>query len=220
MTTTKSRRGRAPSVTPDKIADAVRRVSATESLSMAAVAGQLGVDVTTLYRHVGGLDALRQIGAELTAPTVGEWPTPAGQSWRSWLTALAHYYRGVLRRNPDLVEFAHTAIDPDFERFAHATRTLVDFGFEPRAAGFAHGFLINTVVGYVEQELREAELVARGESSLSRYMRALQGDRGNDRITTLRQLELTPSDFDPDIAFDRFLRYAVDGIGAQPGVPA
>jgi AcrR family transcriptional regulator len=220
MMKTKPRRGRVPSVTPDKIADAVRGVSAREGISMAAVATALGVDVTTLYRHVGGLDALRQIGAELTAPTVGEWPSPTGKSWHSWLTALAHYYRGALRANPDLVEFAHTAIDPDFERFAHATRTLVDFGFEPRAAGFAHGFLINTVVGYVEQELREAELVARGESSLARYIRALEGDRDTDRIATLRQLDLTPSDFDPDTAFERFLRYAIDGIGAQPGVPA
>jgi AcrR family transcriptional regulator len=220
MTTTKARRGRTPSVTPDKLTDAVRRVSANEGLSMAAVAGELGVDVTTLYRHVGGLDALRQIGAEVTAPTVGEWPSSDGLSWREWLGALAHYYRGALHRNPDLVEFAHTAIDPDFERFAHATRTLTDFGFETRAAGFAHGFLINTVVGYVAGELREAELIARGESSLSRYVRALEGDRDSDRITTLRQLDLTPSDFDPDSAFERFLRYAIDGIGAQPGVPA
>src|SRR5262245_65047313 len=66
---TKARRGRAPALDPAKIARAVRRVSRREVLSMRAVADALDVDVTTLYRHVGGVAALRQIGARLAAPS-------------------------------------------------------------------------------------------------------------------------------------------------------
>lgn len=187
---------------------------------MRAVADELAVDMTTLYRHIGGVDALRQIGARLAAPTVKDWPSPEGETWQSWLAELARYYRGALRDNPDLIEFAHSALDPDFQRLEHATRILVGFGFEPRTAGFAHGFVINQVVGYVHQEHREAELSAQGRSAVARYVQALESDRGVGRLATLKSLALATADFEPDAAFERFLRYAIDGIAAQPGAPA
>lgn len=94
------------------------------------------------------------------------------------------------------------------------------FGFEPRTAGFAHGFVINQVVGYVHQEHREAELSAQGRSAVARYVQALESDRGVGRLATLKSLALATADFEPDAAFERFLRYAIDGIAAQPGAPA
>lgn len=186
---------------------------------MRAVSDELSVDLTTLYRHVGGVEALRQIGARLAAPTVEQWPSPEGASWQNWLAELARYYRRALRSHPDLIEFAHSALDPDFERLEHATRILVGFGFDPRAAGFAHGFVLNLVVGYVRQEEREAEQTAQGRSAVARYVQALEADRGVGRLATLERLELAPADFAPDAAFERFLRYAIDGIAAQPGAP-
>jgi len=201
------------------IADAVRRVGSREALTMRAVADELAVDVTTLYRHVGGIDALREIGASLSAPTVGEWPSPAGETWRSWLVALARYYRRALHEYPDLLDFAQTALDPDFHRVEHATHVLVDFGFEPRTAGFAHGLVMNHVVGFVHQERRDREQLARGQSAAARFVQALESDRGADGLATLRRLELAPSDFDPDVAFERLLAVAIDGIGVQPGAP-
>ena len=182
----RARRGRAPALDAAKIAKAVPRVGRREGLTMRAVADALEVDMTTLYRHVGGVAALRQIGARLAAPTVTEWPSPEGETWQSWLAELARYYRGALRRNPDLIEFADSALDPDFQRLEHATRILVGFGFDPRAAGFAHGFVINQVVGYVHQEQREAELSAQGRSAVARYVQALASDRGDGRLATLR----------------------------------
>ena len=219
MTTRRVRRGRVPTLDAAKIANAVRRVGRREGLTMGAVADALGVDVTTLYRHVGGVDALRQIGARLAAPTVKEWPSPEGKTWQHWLAELARYYRGALRENPDLTEFALSALDPDFQRLEHATRILVGLGFEPRAAGFAHGFVMNHVVGYVLQEQHEAELSAQGRSVVARFVQAVESDRGLDRLATLKSLALRPADFEPDAAFERFLRYAIDGIAAQPGAP-
>jgi AcrR family transcriptional regulator len=202
------------------IADAIRRVGSREALTMRAVADELEVDVTTLYRHVGGIDALRQIGASLSAPTVGEWPSTAGETWRSWLVALASYYRSALRENPDLLDFAQTALDPDFHRVEHATRILVDFGFEARTAGFAHALVMNHVVGFVHQERRDREKLARGQSSAAvRFVQALESEREADGLATLRALELAPKDFDPDVAFERLLAVAIDGIGVQPGAP-
>jgi hypothetical protein len=219
MRALKARRGRAPALDPAKIARAVRRVGRRQDLSMQAVADALAVDVTTLYRHVGGVGALRQIGARLAAPTVDEWPSPEGETWQSWLAQLARYYRSALRANPDLIEFAHSALDPEFDRLEHATRILVGFGFDPRSAGFAHGFVINHVVGYVHQEQREAESSAQGRSAAARYVQAIAADREAGRLTALRSLALGTADFEPDAAFERFLQYAIDGIAAQPGAP-
>src|SRR2546426_1230183 len=105
MRTGRARRGRAPALDAGKIAKAVRQVGRREALSMRAVADALAVDVTTLYRHVGGVAALRQIGARLAAPTVEDWPSPEGGTWQTWLAPLARYYRSALRENPDLIEF-------------------------------------------------------------------------------------------------------------------
>lgn len=211
--------GRTPSVDASQIAEAVRCVGLREGLTMNAVAEELGVDVTTLYRHVGGVDALRQLGARLTAPTVDEWPEAEGKTWQEWLSALARYYRRELRKNPDLVEFAQTALDPDFRRLEHAVRILVDLGFAARPASFAHGFLMTTVVGYVQQELREHELTAQGNSLQARFIRALEVDSDGEQLVRLREIGLSLADFDSDVAFERFLAYAIDGIAAHPGAP-
>jgi hypothetical protein len=200
------------------IAEAVRRVG-QENLSMRAVADDLSVDVTTIYRHVGGIDALRQISASLLAPTAGEWPSPDGQTWQDWLAAVARSYRQALLASPDLMEFAQSALDPDYQRLEHATRVLVNFGFEARAAAVAHGFVINTVIGYVHEEHGEREQAAQGNSAVTRFVQALEADRDGEALTMLRSVEFGPKDFDPDAAFERFLKYAIDGISAQPGVP-
>jgi len=195
-----------------------------ERLDERSARNSLTVEDVVLHRLArraprGRPQALRQIGAQLAAPTIQEWPSPEGATWQSWLADLARYYRGALRSHPDLIEFAHSALDPDFERLEHATRILVGFGFEPRAAGFAHGFVINLVVGYVQQEEREAEQTASGRSAVARYVQALATDHGVGRLATLASLALGSADFEPDAAFERFLRYAIDGIAAQPGAP-
>lgn len=219
MAARRAQRGRTPAIDRKGIAKAVRRVGRRGTLAMQTVAEDLGVDVTTLYRHVGGVAELRRIWATEAAPPVKAWPPHVGETWENWLVAIARHHREALRKNPDLIEFALTALDPNFESLEHATRILVEFGFEPRSASFAHGFLVNNVVGYVYQERREEEEARQGRPALARLFQALEADRDAGRLATLRSLDLGPKDFESETAFDRFLRYVIDGIGAQPGAP-
>jgi hypothetical protein len=186
---------------------------------MQTVADELEVDVTTLYRHVRGVDELRRIWATQVAPTVKTWPDSAGETWESWLGALARYYRVALRDDPDLLEFANAALDPDFEGLERATQVLVDFGFEPRAAVWAHSFLINQVVGFVAQELRDRADAERGKAASQRLFQALEDARQEGRLPMLRSLEFHPKDFEGEAMFDLFLEFVIDGIRAQPGAP-
>lgn len=73
-----------------------------ERLTLAAVAGRLGVRLPSLYKHIAGLEALqvhlaaaagRELAAELSAATVGRSEADA-------LLAMAHAYRAFARRRP------------------------------------------------------------------------------------------------------------------------
>lgn len=193
----------------------MRRVGAKGQVTMKSVADVLGVDVTTLYRHVGGVDQLREMWASESAPDVSAWPSAKGETWESWLALMAQYYRAAMIESPDLIEYAHQSLDPDFERLEEATRILVEFGFEPRVAAFAHGFLINNVIGFVHQELRVKDEDARGRPVFAQLFQALEAQREDGRLETLESLELGPKDFDSDTVFERFIGYAIDGLRAQ-----
>ena len=73
-----------------------------ERLTLAAVAGRLGVRLPSLYKHIAGLEALqvhlaaaagRELAAELSAATVG-------RSKGDALLAMAHAYRAFALRRP------------------------------------------------------------------------------------------------------------------------
>ena len=81
-----------------RVADEVR----LERLTLAAVAGRLGVRLPSLYKHIAGLEALqvhlaaaagRELAAELSAATVG-------RSKGDALLAMAHAYRAFALRRP------------------------------------------------------------------------------------------------------------------------
>ena len=149
----KSRRGRNPSIDMAKIENAVREIGGNQAdLSMKEVADFLGVNVTTLYRHIGGIDGLRRIRASLSRNDLERLPAAEGHTWQSWLRVVSEYYRSALIQHPDLLDFVQAALDPDFETLEQEASILVSFGFEPRAALLAHSFLITTITGYVHQE--------------------------------------------------------------------
>ena len=128
-------RGRIPSINETSIQDAVRKVyEAGHELTMNGVAEDLGVNVTTLYRHTGGLEGLREIYAHQISANVGAEPSPENKSWQLWLQDLAGFYRAEFLRNPDLLRHASAALDPKFERLERITGALLDYGFEPRDA--------------------------------------------------------------------------------------
>lgn len=184
---------------------------------MNGVADDLGVNVTTLYRHTGGLEGLRKIYAHEVSAMVGDDPSPEGKTWRDWLFDMARFYRQAFLNNPDLLRYAQAALDPEFERLERATATLIEFGFKPREAVRAHAFLINNVVGYVHQELQSQLESNEGLTpTYSRLSKVLQ--TGSAELPTLSQLRLMHDDLDRDANFKFFIAYAIDGIAIhKPG---
>lgn len=213
-----SRRGRTPSINAASIQAAVQEVGARGELSMHAVAAVLKVNVTTLYRHTGGLEGLRRIHASFLSEQVGQLPSPSKKNWQDWLQTLAAFYRTAFIENPALLQFAQAALDPDFKRLERATAVLVQFGFSPREAARAHAFLVNNVVGYVHQELQTRAEIADGSApTYSRLAQTLKDDAS--ALPTLSTLSLDDEDFDLDTNFRFFVSYMIDGIAARPESP-
>ncbi len=215
----KSRRGRNPSIDMEKIENAVREIGRKDhELSMKEVADYLGVNVTTLYRHIGGIDGLRRIRAELSHNDLDPLPSPTGRTWKSWLVILSDYYRKALMEHPDLLDFVQAALDPNFENLEEEASILVKYGFEPRAALLAHSFLITTITGYVHQELQSLTEASSGYTPY--YTRLFQNlDAHPDRLPTLRSVNLSQRDLDRDLNFRAVIQYAIAGIASQPGAP-
>jgi len=195
----KSRLGRTPLIDQDSIKAAIIKVGTDGDVTMQRVAKELGVNVTTLYRHTGGLDGVKRIYASHLSDQLGATPSPVDLEWRAWLLELARFYRHALASNPDLFRFAQAALDPHFMRLEQATKILTKFGFDARAAVRAHAFLVNNVVGYVHQELQTEAEIAGGSAPTYAH--------------------LDETDLDVDINFEYFINYAVTGIAAQDGAP-
>ena len=212
-------RGRTPLINRSLIEAAVQKVlSSGDELTMQGVAADLGVNVTTLYRHTGGLEGLRRIYAHQISDKVGPEPLPESKLWREWLHELANFYRSAFLQNPDLLKYAQAALDPGFERLERATKTLVEYGFEPREAVRAHAFLVNNIVGYVHQELQTLQESSEGITpTYSRLSNLLQS--GSDALPTLTGLNLDDNDLDRDANFHFFIAYAIDGIAVHASPP-
>lgn len=185
---------------------------------MKEVADYLGVNVTTLYRHIGGIDGLRRIRAELSHNDLEPLPVPEGRTWKAWMVVLSDYYRKALLEHPDLLDFVQAALDPNFENLEKEASILVAYGFEPRAALLAHSFLITAITGYVNQELQTLSEASAGYSPY--YTRLFQNlDAHPERLPTLRSVNLSQRDLDRDLNFRAVIQYAIAGIAAQPGAP-
>lgn len=208
-------RGRTPIVSEELIIAAVKNVMlAGEELTVHGIAADLGVNVTTVYRHTGGLEGLRKIYAQQISSQVGQNPSAENKDWQEWITELADFYRAAFLDNPDLLRYAQAALDPGFERLEHATKTLVEYGFSPLEAVRAHAFLVNNVVGYVHQELQTLQDSNEGVTeTYARLTDILQ--QGSDRLPTLTGLNLDDSDLDRDANFRYFIAYAVEGIAVH-----
>lgn len=218
-TRAKSRRGRNPTIDTEKIENAVREIgNGRGDISMKEVADFLGVNVTTLYRHVGGIDGLRRIRASLSRSDLEPLPSPEGRTWQQWLAVLSDYYRRALIQHPDLLDFVQAALDPDFVNLEREASILVAYGFEPRAALLTHSFLITTITGYVHQELQTLEEARSGYAPY--YARLFQNlDAHPERLPTLSAVNLSQRDLDRDLNFKAIIHFAIAGIASQRGAP-
>ena len=210
----KSNAGRNPSINIELIESAVRKVSSSGPVSVNKVAAELGVNVTTVYRHTGGLEGLRRIHALQAFDSLGAAPSPDDNSWQDWLFELAAFYRDAFLNNPDLLKYAQAALDPRFYRLEQATKDLMKFGFTAYGAVSAHAFLINNVVGYVHQELQTQQQRLVGNTPV--YMHLVEALMSEpERLPTLNKLNLDEEHLDSENNFAFFMRYAIDGIQAH-----
>jgi AcrR family transcriptional regulator len=212
--TPKRNAGRNPTINRESIAAAVRETTAQGPVSVNKVAAHLGVNVTTVYRHTGGLEGLRRIHALQSFESQGEAPEHEGLSWQKWLFRLANFYRDAFLQHSDLLKYAQVALDPRFQRLEQATKVLIGYGFSAQEAVRAHAFLINNVVGYVHQELQTRE--QQGYGGIPVYLELIEALRSDpDKLPTLKQVRLEDDDIDNERNFKFFIGYAIEGIQAH-----
>lgn len=187
-----------------------------KDVNMQAVAATLNVDVTTLYRHLNSQDELSRMLAELAAPAPETLPDPKGKTAREWLHDLAWFYWKLMRANAQLVEHSQSAMDPKYKILEYVVGVLKDYGFAPKTAAFCYNNLINALVGFIYQQMRDEEEKARGAGRFIDYQRCIS-THSKDEIKNILSCELSPDDFEPEAAFENFLTITLDGILAQLG---
>ncbi|AWH29289.1 MULTISPECIES: TetR family transcriptional regulator [Stenotrophomonas] len=106
---TPAARGRPPSITRERIADAGIAMTLPK-LSIVGVAGLLGVSHIGLYKHVANLAALRSLVAEVIFE---RWQPPAvdagrGSTLQADLLAFHRSLRALVDQNPGLAPFLAT----------------------------------------------------------------------------------------------------------------
>jgi AcrR family transcriptional regulator len=118
-------------VTPERVTEVAAAIAdrdGWDALTLASVAGTLGVSVPSLYKHVDGLDGMRrllavrsvdELAAEVTASVLG-------RSGADALVPMCHAYRDYAQRHPG--RYAATVQAPapdDTEHQAAASRVLM-----------------------------------------------------------------------------------------------
>ncbi|HEX5597611.1 MAG TPA: WHG domain-containing protein [Micromonosporaceae bacterium] len=99
-----------------------------DRLTLAAVAQRLGVALPSLYKHIRGLDALRQQITTLALGELTETITTAtiGRAGRDAVHALAAAYRDYARRHPGRYAATLRAPDPTDPAHVSAGETAVN----------------------------------------------------------------------------------------------
>lgn len=117
-------------VTPARVTDVAASLADSdglEALTLAAVAGELGVSVPSLYKHVDGLDGMRHLLALRAVDELAEVVTAAvlGRAGPDALPSLCRAYRQYARRHPGRYAATLRAPEPDdVEHHAAARRVL------------------------------------------------------------------------------------------------
>ena len=145
----------------------VRRASALidehglDALTLARVAGELGVATPSLYKHVGGLDDLiGRVAVAVTAEFAARLGAASrGRSGRDALEAIAEAYRRFAREHPGTYPLTQRARDTDAwtaaaaEGVAAVVAALSGYGVRE---GDVHRirFARSALHGFVDLELR------------------------------------------------------------------
>ncbi len=133
-----------------------------DRISLAEVAGKLGIRTPSLYNHVEGLPDLRQKLASHAAAILDEWLHDAaiGYSGKQAFIEVGRSYVRFVREHPGLYEAINRAASPKPEEFAQASdrimnlffRLMEPFGFPEDEAVHAIRGLRSMVHGFASLE--------------------------------------------------------------------
>lgn len=137
-------RGRPARISREQIARAALEVG-LDKVTVTALASHLGVDHSSLYRHVKSRDAIVVLAAEMAIADLG-WRSPPGSDWRVELIVLTDAVWDLYERHPGLAEsFRAVEIMPQsgIRAFAEAVARLQAHGFTLEDAVLAVDTLVD-----------------------------------------------------------------------------
>lgn len=119
-----------------------------QSLSMRALAEELGVNTGTLYGHVADIEEIRDLVVERLV-TDHEWPSTDGLDVRSVLVDFGLSMRQLLRSHPGLErQLRHRLPQQVVAHGDDRIRALLDRDIDPGAAILLSGDVPRFVLGY------------------------------------------------------------------------
>jgi len=210
--------GRPPRISRHDIAAAVLELG-LDDLTMKRVADHLGVSVPGLYHYVKGRDDLLRLAAEHALARV-RLPEDTGQHWATWLREWAHYIRGVLATQPELVnQFINGGLDDDrlMEVIGRTLDVLHRDGFEPKAALEAWQAVSTMALGAALNDIRERAAEDDGRPWMARVFASLARREPTD-LPTLRSIVAGGHDDARDPAFENWLTTVLVGIAVRHGL--
>ncbi|SCM76197.1 conserved hypothetical protein [uncultured Pleomorphomonas sp.] len=123
--------GRPPRVTREAIAEAALRLGPDRATLM-TIGRALGVDHSTLYRHVKGRDDLMSAAVDRALDGVG-WQRGAAEDWRAYLVRVSETVWDLYERYPGVAETIR-ALEATPPSVVHAFAAMCD---ELAGAGFS-----------------------------------------------------------------------------------
>lgn len=199
MTQTKRTVGRPRSLTMTRIVDTAIELGLKE-LNMKSLAAKLGVNVVTLYRHVGSRHELMRI-AIMHLMMERRLDTPDNEHWAQFAMRYAVNLFEVFRNEPGLLIelingnlLPHSEIDV-LEEFLQA---MAKYGFSYDEGVRLHRSLGAIVLGNVAGTMGIAATLERGGSWEQDLQQALD-DRDDSELPAIREALPTVMEYDPDL---------------------
>jgi AcrR family transcriptional regulator len=194
-------RGRPARLTRDQILD-VARAFDPRTLTMQALADELGVDRKSLNYHVKSRDDLMELlAADAFATALTRLELAADADWRDILREYVTAMRDCLMAVGPLAE--HLSLtDPTGLRVLEANETcvraLLQAGFSDLDVARTVSFIAQFIGASADAEL--ARRIAGGRAFSTTMEHELAGDA--DRFTGLRRIAVAHADADDDLDFD------------------
>lgn len=126
--------GRPARITREDVADAALTIG-LDKVTLAAIGQRLGVDHSSLYRHVKGREDILAAAADRAIATL-DWERST-RDWRTYVEAAAEAVWDLYARYPGLagvIRAMQTTPPAGIRAFSAACRRLEAFGFTPEAA--------------------------------------------------------------------------------------